>query len=64
VKVHLSQYSNKYMKIQVARTEKQTSIVPCPLCEDNLETHSNEQLQACALSELSKINRKLGADND
>jgi len=52
------------MKIQVARTEKQTSIVPCPLCEDNLETHSNEQLQACALSELSKINRKLGADND
>jgi len=35
----------------------------CPNCENNLETHSNEQLQACALSELEKINRKLGVNN-
>jgi hypothetical protein len=48
------------MKIQVARTEKQTRIVPCPLCEDNLETHSNEKLQKCALKEL----QKLGVNND
>ena len=30
----------------------------CPNCEKNLEEHTNEQLQQCALSELSKINRK------
>jgi len=30
----------------------------CPICENDLEIHSNEQLQQCALEELSKINRK------
>jgi hypothetical protein len=41
-----------------------TNDVSCPNCENDLETHSNEQLQSCALSEISKINRKLGVDND
>jgi hypothetical protein len=36
----------------------------CPNCENSLETHSNEQLQQCALAELSKINRKLGDNHD
>lgn len=36
----------------------------CPNCENRLETHSNEQLQQCALLELSKINRKLGDNHD
>lgn len=30
----------------------------CPNCKADLEEHSNEQLQQCALNELSKINRK------
>jgi len=32
----------------------------CPNCGNSLETHSNEQIQQCAFSEL----QKLGADND
>ncbi len=31
---------------------------PCPNCRKELDHHTNEQLQQCALSELSKINRK------
>jgi len=35
------------------------SVTPeCPNCRNNLEEHSNEQLQQCAFNELSKINRK------
>lgn len=30
----------------------------CPNCKNNLEEHSNQQLQQCALNELSKINEK------
>jgi hypothetical protein len=30
----------------------------CPNCKNDLEEHSNEQLQQCALNELTKINRK------
>lgn len=30
----------------------------CPNCENNLNNHSNEELQQCAFNELSKINRK------
>jgi|GEM_PF-5551258 len=30
----------------------------CPNCKDNLEEHSNGELQQCAFNELSKINRK------
>jgi hypothetical protein len=36
----------------------------CPNCENSLETHNNEQLQRCAFNELSKINKKLGVNND
>jgi len=30
----------------------------CPNCENDLKIHTNEQLQLCAINELSKINRK------
>ncbi len=30
----------------------------CPNCQNKLVDHSNEQLQQCALVELSKIDRK------
>ena len=30
----------------------------CPNCENILKIHTNEQLQQCAINELSKINRK------
>ncbi len=30
----------------------------CPNCKNDLEEHTNEQLQRCAFNELSKINRK------
>lgn len=30
----------------------------CPNCKTDLRGHNNEQLQQCALNEISKINRK------
>jgi|APSaa5957512535_1039671.scaffolds.fasta_scaffold09483_7 hypothetical protein len=42
------------------RTMIQKNEKSCPTCENSLEDHTNEQLQQCALNQLSKINRKLG----
>lgn len=44
--------------------QSQKNIETCPNCENSLKIHSNEQLQHCALSELSKINRKTGKDSN
>ena len=40
------------MKYNVKHTES------CPNCENSLEEHSNGELQSCALSELSKLDKK------
>ena len=34
----------------------------CPNCKNSLKNHNNEQLQQCAVVELSKINQKTGGN--
>jgi len=45
------------MLIVIRKMENNTN---CPNCENRLENHTNEQLQKCALVELSKINKTVG----